>query len=261
MSLTRHAPQIVDSFRQLVARPVAAAGIVVPGLALVAGGQVLANAEGAAAPLGLALTMLATTGMSFLWQRRLVAGEALSPVQFALRLLVWTVIVQLLQGFELAPTILFGLLLKDIPNADAYTRAGIQLFQILIGGLFLILPQLALGRWKDLAGTKLQEIVLAGGLAVGLGYVIINLPFMLAGEIAKALFADFAPNAGATVVAATEQAIHALNVLVVAGYMALVWVELKDLPSRLNPPEEAIEPAEPKERRTTRINRTTKAKR
>lgn len=261
MSLTRHAPQIVDSFRQLVARPAAAARIVVPGLALVAGGQVLANSGGAVTPLGLVLTMLATTGMCFLWQRQLVAGEALSPVQAVLRVLLWTVILQLLQGFELAPTILFGLLLKDIPNAEVYTRAGIQLFQILIGGLFLILPQLALGKWKDLAGTKLQEIVLAGGLAVGLGYVIINLPFMLLGEIAKALFADFAPDAGATTMAATQQIIQALNVLVVAGYMALVWTELKDLPSRLNPPEEASEPGEPKERRTTRINRTTKAKR
>ncbi|MGE5516276.1 MAG: hypothetical protein ACM31D_10705 [Bacteroidota bacterium] len=260
MSLTRHAPQILESFRQFVVRPVAAARIVVPGLALVAGGQMLAAGETGLTGLGLALTMFAITGMAFLWQRALVEGEPMSALQLAPRLLLWTVILQLLQGFELAPTILFGLLLKDMPNAEIYTRAGIQLFQILIGGLFLILPQLALGRWRDMAGTKLQEMVLAGGLAVGLGYVIINLPFMVLGEIAKALFADFLPTAGETTVTLTLQMIHALNVLVVAGYMALVWRELKDLPSRLNPPAEADDEAAPKERRTTRINRATKAR-
>lgn len=261
MSLTRYAPQILDSFRQFVARPVAAARVVVPGLAVVAGGQVLAAGGGGATGAGLALSMLGIATMAFLWQRSLTEGETLSPVQFVLRLLLWMIILQLLQGFELAPTILFGILLKDMPNAELYTRTGIQLFQVLIGGLFLILPQLALGKWKDLAGTKLQEMVLAGGLAVGLGYVIINLPFMVLGEIAKALFADFAPTAGDTAVGLTLQLIHALNVVAVAGYMTLVWVELKDLPSRLNPPEEDAAEAEPKERRTTRINRTTKAKR
>lgn len=260
MSLTRHAPQILDSFRQFVARPVAAARVVVPGLAAVAGGQVLAAGGGGLTGVGLALSTLGIAAMAFLWQRSLTEGEALSPVQFVLRLLLWMIILQLLQGFELAPTILFGILLKDMPNAELYTRTGIQLFQVLIGGLFLVLPQLALGKWKDLAGTKLQEMVLAGGLAVGLGYVIINLPFMVLGEIAKALFADFAPNAGDTAIGLTLQLIHALNVVVMAGYMTLVWVELKDLPSRLNPPEEETA-AEPKERRTTRINRTTKVRR
>jgi hypothetical protein len=259
MSLTRYAPQILDSFRQIAARPAAAVRIVVPGLAVIAGGQILAAQGGAQAGIGLALSSVAAAAMCFLWQRTLAEGEALSPLQFVLRLLLWLIILQLLQGFELAPTILFGILLKDMPNAELYTRTGIQLFQVLIGGLFLILPQLALGRWKDLAGTKLQEMVLAAGLAVGLGYVIINLPFLVLGEIAKALFADFAPNAGDAAVTVTLQLIHALNTLVVAGYMALVWTQLKDLPSRLNPPEPE-DAAEPKERRTTRINRTTKAR-
>lgn len=259
MSLTRYAPQILDSFRQIVARPMAVARIVVPGLALVVGGQLLAgHAQWAA--LGLALSTVAATGMCFLWQRQLAEGETLSPLQMVLRFALWTVILQLLQGFELAPTILFGILLRDMPNAEVYTRTGIQLFQVLIGGLFLILPQLALGRWKDMAGTKVQEMVLSAGIAVGLGYVIINLPFMVAGEIAKALFTDFAPTAGDTVVAATLQAIHALNTLVMAGYFALVWTLLKDAPSRLNPATDA-EPAEAKERRTTRITRDTKARR
>lgn len=262
MSLTRYAPQIIDAFRLTVARPVAAACTLGPGLAMVAAGQVMVGQGGELAGPGMLLGMVGITGMGFFWQRVLAEGEALSPVQMAPRLILWMVILQLLQGFELAPTILFGLLLKDMPNAEVYTRTGIQLFQLLIGGLFLILPQLALGTWKEMAGTKLQEMVLAGGIAVGLGYVVINLPFMLAGEIAKALFAEFAPNAGDNAVALALQLIHALNVAVVAGYFALVWTQLKDLPSRLalaaDPEPEA---AEPKERRTTRINRTTKAKR
>lgn len=260
MSLTRYAPQILDAFRLIATRPAASATIVVPGLVLVAGSGVLAAQGEAMAATAMMLSMLAVTAMGFFWQRALVQGEPLSPLQVAPRLILWMVILQLLQGFELAPTILFGLLLKDVPNAEAYTRTGIQLFQLLIGGLFLILPQLALGRWKQLAGTRLQEMVLAGGIAVGLGYVIVNLPFMLAAEVAKGLFADFAPQASETVVSVTLQVLHALNMVVMAGYFALVWNVLKDQPSRLNPPAEA-EADEAKERRTTRINRTTKARR
>lgn len=261
MSLTRYAPQILDSFRQIAARPAAAARIVVPGLAVLTGAQLLVARGDSLAGLGLVLGMFAITAMAVLWQRTLAEGEKLSPGQFALRLLLWTVILQLLQGFELAPAMLLGMLVNDMPNSEVYVRTGIQLFQVLIGGLFLILPQLALGRWKDMAGTKLQEMVLAGGVAIGLGYVIINLPFMLAGEIAKALFADFAPSAGMTAMAMTLEIIHALNIVVVAGYFALVWSVLKDLPSRLAPVEDDAEAAAPKERRTTRISRTSKAKR
>lgn len=259
MSLTQYAPQILDAFRQVVAKPVASARLIVPGLALVAGGQALAFHFGAV-PAGLGLSALATAAMGFLWQRELAEGEPLAPIQMALRFVLWTVVVQLLQGFELAPTILFNILLKDVPNADLYTRTGLQLFQLLVGGLYLMPAQLALGRWKDLAGTRLQEMVLAAGLAVGLGYVVINLPFMVANEVARALFTDFAPAAGEGVAAMVQQGIHALNVMVVAGYFALVWGLLKDLPSRLNPPAEA-EVAEPKERRTTRITRASKARR
>lgn len=260
MSLTRYAPQILDSFRLIVAKPAASAGIAVPGLALVLGGQFLADSQSGLMALGMALTTLAIAGMGFAWQRCLAEGESLSPVQVVLRLALWAIILQLLQGFELAPTILFGILLKDMPNAEIYTRTGIQLFQVLIGGLFLMLPQLALGRWKDLGGTRLQEMVLAAGIAVGLGYVIINLPFMVAGEIVKALFIDFAPDAGEAVVAMTLQGVHALNILVLSGYFALVWTVLKDQPSRLNPQGDA-EPEQAKERRTTRVTRASKAKR
>lgn len=263
MSLTRYAPQILDAFRLTVARPAAAAGIMLPGLALVAGGHVLsADETSALRPVAMLLPVLAVTAMGFFWQRVVAEGEELSPLQMALRMVLWMIILQLLQGFELAPTVLLGLLLKDTPNADVYVRTGVQLFQLLIGGLFLILPQLALGKWKDLAGTKLQEMVLTAGIAVGLGYVVINLPFMLAGEIAKGLFADFAPGASETTVLLVLQLLHALNVVIVAGYFALVWAQVKDVPSRLAQAIEPEAPAKaPKERRTTRINRITKAKR
>lgn len=265
MSLTRYAPQILDAFRLIVARPKESAVLLLPGLALVAGGQLAAGQGGATAGIGLMLGMAAIAAMGFFWQRVLTAGQSgvedLTPVQMVLRLALWLIILQLLQGFELAPTILMGMLLKDMPNSEVYTRTGIQVFQLLIGGLFLILPQLALGSWKDLAGTKLQEMVLSGGIAVGLGYVIINLPFIVLAEIAKGLFTDFAPNAGEAVVAAVLQVLHALNVVIMAGYMALVWNLLKDVPSRLSQAADPVQPGEPKVRRTTRINRTTKAKR
>lgn len=258
MSLTRYAPQILDAFRLMVTRPAASAVIVVPGLALVAGANVLGAQGGNLAGLGMMLSMLAVTGMGFFWQRTLAEGETLTPIQMAPRLILWMVILQLLQGFELAPTILFGLWLKDMPNAEIYTRTGIQVFQLLIGGLFLALPQLALGRWKDMAGTKLQEMVLSGGIAIGLGYVIVNLPFIMVTEVAKGLFADFASDLNGTVVTMTLQVVHALNMVVMAGYFALVWAVLKDQPSRFDPPAET--PVDPKERRTTRITRTSKAR-
>jgi len=260
MSLTRYAPQILESFRLVAARPALAAGIAVPGLALVVGGQALAGAGGLQ-PMGLGLSALAASGMGYLWQRGLATGASSSPVQLVLRFVLWTLALNVLQGFELAPTILFSILLGDMPNAELYTRTGVQRLQLLIGGLFLLLPQLARGTWAELKSTKLQEMVLAGGMAVGLGYVVISLPFTVASEIARALFADFAPQADTSTIAMVGQSIHALNVFVVSGYFALVWMELKDLPSRLNPPAEADDAAEPKVRRTTRVNRLSKAKR
>lgn len=260
MSLTRYTPHVLDSFRRVVARPALAAGLIVPGLALVVGGQALAGMAGLA-PMGQGLSALAAAGMGYVWQRSLTEGEAMSPVQMVLRFVLWTLALNILQGFELAPQILFAIVLGNMPNAELYTRTGVQLFQLLIGGLFLMLPQLARGSWKELAGTKLQEMVLNGGMAVGLGYVIVNLPFMVLSELAKALFADFAPNAAEGTLAMVGQSIHALNVLVVAGYFALVWTELKDAPSRFGPVTESAEPGEPKTRRTTRINRVSKGAR
>ena len=120
MSLTRYAPQILESFRLVAARPALAAGIAVPGLALVVGGQALAGAGGLQ-PMGLGLSALAASGMGYLWQRGLATGASSSPVQLVLRFVLWTLALNVLQGFELAPTILFSILLGDMPNAELYT--------------------------------------------------------------------------------------------------------------------------------------------
>lgn len=262
MSLTRYAPQILDAFRLPVTRPLAFARALLPGLALV-GASVLVHDSGfaGAAQLGLLLNGLGLGAAGFLWSRAVAvpADESASTARILVRWLLWAVIFQMLEGVQLVPSVLLASLFAGMPNAEIYTRTGLQVFQMLIGGLFLVLPHIALGRWKELAGSRLQELVIAGGVAVGLGFVITNLPFLALSEVTGALFHDFAPQASFAA-AATGQILHLLYVLVAAGYFALVWTVLKDTaPSRSAAPP--AEDSAPRERRTTRITRATKAKR
>ena len=125
MSLTRYTPHVLDSFRRVVARPALAAGLIVPGLALVVGGQALAGMAGLA-PMGQGLSALAAAGMGYVWQRSLTEGEAMSPVQMVLRFVLWTLALNILQGFARAPQNQFAIVLGNMPNAELYTRTGVH---------------------------------------------------------------------------------------------------------------------------------------
>jgi hypothetical protein len=261
MSLTRYAPQIVDAFRQPVTKPIAFARALAPGVVLVLAGMAIRNAGFAgAAQLGLLLNAFGVGTAGFLWSRSVARPiEAEVPlVQLVIRWLLWVVIFQMLLGVQLVPSALLASLFAGMADAEIYVRASLQVFQMLIGCLFLVLPHLALGRWKELPGIRLQELVIAGGIAVGLGFVITNLPFLALSEVTRAGFQDFAPEA-AFAAATTDQIIHLLFVIVAAGYFALVWDDLKDTAASRLPAEPV--PSAPRERRTTRITRLTKAKR
>lgn len=266
MSFTRYFPHAGQAFGLLALNPAALARVAGPCLGLGLAAVLLKDADVPGA-LGMSsgLTALAFGGLGFFWQRTVAGAEAadLGLAQMIGRLLLWTLAYQLLQGFELFPAVLFGLLLDGHAQAELLTRTGLQVFQILVGTFFLLLPHLALARWKDLAGTRLQEMVLAGGLAVGLGYVLVTIPFLVLGELAKGgIGGVLSPGTAQTVV---ELVIQFFGALVTAGYFALVWTSLRaTAPSLIAAAQAAGDAAAPepaKPRRTSRITKATKAKR
>ncbi len=260
MSITRYTPQLVQGFKLPVLNAGAFARVAAPWLVLAVAAGLMAQSAPQASFL---LAAVAVGGFGFFWQRHVAADQAekLSLLATLVRLALWVVAYQSLQGFELVAEILMRSLLASQENMEVLVKAGRQIFQILIGGLFLMLPHLAMATKAEIMGTRLQEMVLAAGVAVGFGYVLGYLPFMVAADMARDAFAQYAP--GATLAAAlTDRLIHFLSVAVAAGYFALVWSDLRTTaPSPTGAVKTPEAPAEPRERRTTRITRTSKARR
>ncbi|MBC7953090.1 MAG: hypothetical protein H7Z12_14880 [Rhodospirillaceae bacterium] len=269
MSVTRYSPHIRQAFRVPAQNPAMLVRIAAPWLVLALVALFIKDAPfGGAALLSMALMAVAFGGFGFFWQR-FVGGEQaviLSPVGKAIRLLLWIMAYQALQGLELFSALLLGILFEGQTNVDVLVKAGQQLFQILIGCFFLMLPHFALGTKEEVRGTRLQEMVLAGGIAVGLGYVLSYLPFLFLAEIARSGFASLEQTA--TVEQASGMVsfvIHFLSVMIATGYFALTWIDLRASAPRLGQQAaeaEAVDEAEPaKEKRTTRLNRANKARR
>lgn len=262
MSLTRYAPQMFESFRQPVRRPARFALSLAVGAVLVVAGQAAHGAGFAGAgQAGMLLTALGMGAAGFLWSVAVAGSDApvLSPIQMMTRLLAWTMGFQALEGVQMVASILLGALFAGMADADVYARAGGQIFQMLIGCFYLALPQLALGAWRDLGGTRLQEMVAVGGVAVGLCFVIITLPFMAASDLARGLYLDFAP-AAVFAAAITGPLIHLLWGIIAAGYLVLVWRRIREVAAERA--EDVADPAKPdRPRRTTRITRESKARR
>ncbi|MBC7907931.1 MAG: hypothetical protein H7Y60_14470 [Rhodospirillaceae bacterium] len=267
MSLTRYSPHIAQAFRLPAQNPATLVRIAAPWFVLALGALFIKDAPFAAAgALSMVLMAVAFGGLGFFWQRFVGAGEAvpLTPGGKVIRFLLWIMAYQALQGLELFSALLLGLLFEGQENADVMIKVGQQLFQILIGCFFLILPHFALATSEEVRGNRLQEMVLAGGVAVGLGYVLSYLPFLALSEIARSGFASM-PQDGVIEQAssAVSLIIHFLSVLIATGYFALTWMDLRATAPRLGPQAAApVEDSEPaKEKRTTRLNRGSKAKR
>jgi hypothetical protein len=103
---------------------------------------------------------------------------------------------------------------------------AIQAFMVLIGAVYLLLPDLALNV-KGKPGPGLPEIVQAGGLSVGFGYVFATLPFSAAVFVLSTVM----PTPTDLLTHTLEQAAllipTTLSGAVGWGYLALVWKELK----------------------------------
>ena len=262
MSLTRYAPQLHQSLRLLGTEPVTL-------VRCAAAWFVLALAAHFAKGLGLpggplipfALNALAFGAFAVPWQRFVALGEkpkAPVAVSLTLRSLAWALTYQVFLGFEAVVTQLFTIILADNTNADVIALAGTQLFQLLIGPMLLMLPHITLWRKEDKA-ANLQEIVIAGGLAVGLCYVLAGLPFTLATMMLVEITPMLPPGPVTEIGLVVAQfLISFLATAVMAAYYALVWQDLRaTTPSRMAEAQAAAKEAkakdEGKERRTHRL--------
>ncbi|MBX9635066.1 MAG: hypothetical protein K2X44_08805 [Magnetospirillum sp.] len=267
MSLTRYSPHIGQAFRLPAQNPAMLVRVTAPWVVLAVVALFIKDAPvSGAAVIGMILMAFAFGGFGFSWQRFVGAAEAtpLSLPGKIIRLLLWVMAYQALQGIELFSALMLGMMFDGQANAEVMVKAGQQLFQILIGCFFLILPHFALATKEEVRGTRLQEMVLAGGVAVGLGYVISYLPFLALSEIARSGFASLTQDSMVEQASsAVSLIIHFLSVLIATGYFTLVWIELRATAPRLGQPaaEPVAEAAPAKEKRTTRLNRTNKARR
>lgn len=227
MNLTRFSLQLKLAFFQLVERPgtLARIGGLWFLLAVAAQIAVLVAGEGGLPFAAAAINGLAFGGFGYHWQRATVLGDS-NPLKLDGKLVMWALSYQLLLIAEAAPTPLLLQLMEGSPNAAAIAQAGQQVFQILIGGFFLILPHLAL--YQGDGRPSLMEMTMKGGLAVGLGYVLAGLPFLMAQHLWKDVAISLPATLPAQAIAAAIQTLLAFAALAVSGgYFALVWKELR----------------------------------
>lgn len=211
-------------------------------------------------PISFALNTLAMGGFAIHWQRFIGLDQRPAvplALTFGPRALIWALVYQLMLGVESAPALVMAPALAGQPHADILGLAVQEAFQLLIGPMFLILPHIAL-KARDHAGTSLQTLVTTGGLAVGFGYVLANLPFLM---IAQAL-ANLVPQLPNTdtvnaVVAVAQTVLTFMAFTVSMGFFALVWRNLSvgvAGPAAAPPqPEPAVKP-----RRTERLTKPGK---
>lgn len=258
MSLTRYAPQLAQAFRLPLDRPAmlarcAAAWLVLALAAHYARGLGLPG--GAAIPF--ALNALAFGAFAVAWQRFAARGEEPSTVvavRLSWREPAWALSWQVFLGFEAVLSQMLAMVFANTQEGPVLAIAGVQAFQLLIGAMLLLLPHIALWQ-RGQPGPKLAEMITAGGLAVGLGYVLAMLPFTLLGLALPQLFGVLPPGPAADMaLSAVQIVLSFLAVTVASGYFALVWVELR---KSVAPAEPAAPPAEEpvKPRRTHRLNR------
>lgn len=262
MSLTRYAPQLGQAFRLIASEPVTLVRCAAAWFTLALAAHF---AKGLGLPGGgvipFALNALAFGAFAVAWQRFVALGEKPKgpvAVHVGLRALGWAITYQVFLGFEAVVTQLFAIILAGNADAQIIALAGTQLFQLLIGPMLLMLPHAALWRKGEKGVATLQELVIAGGLAVGLGYVLAGLPFTLA-TLALAALAPMLPAGPATEIGlvVAQFVVSFLAVTVMAGYYALVWQDLRaNTVSRMNPAPDGEKKAEaPKERRTHRLSK------
>lgn len=230
MSLSRYSPHLGQAFLLPMSQPIKLLRLAGPWLALALAVPFLAGLDLPGGPLlPFALNAIAIGGFAVAWQRFVARGEVVSlphsPVMVG-RVLAWAVANQVLTAFENLPAPFINIMYPTDPTIGIL---AVQLFQLLIGAMFLLLPHISLWRRQD-ERPNLQEMVLAGGLAVGLGYAVTGLPFM----VMSTLLNDILPSADGIEGRLAQVVVSFLAVTVSAGYFALVWQELRSTAPVLN---------------------------
>jgi len=261
MSLNRYSTELADSFQLPLERPALWLRSLVPWLALAVAASLAGKLGVAVHPLvPFAATALAVGCFAVTWQRFVAQDEA-PGWKVGPRHLLWALVYQLMMGFESFPTLLLGPSLAEMENGVVIGIAVREAFQLLIGPMFLILPHVALYRRGE-GGASLQEMTLAGGLAVGFGYVLSGLPFVVIGEAWRNLVGQMPPGTGMDVADAILQSLLTFAaVTVMSAFYAKVWKRLRVEAPRLgrgivedpNAPPAEPDPAKP--RRTERLQK------
>lgn len=259
MSLNRFSTELAESFQSPLDHAGAWARSLAPWFVLAVGANIagklglVANGLVFFAISGLTLGLFAVT-----WQRFVALGEA-PGLKLGPRHLLWALAYQVMLGFESFPTLLLGPSLAEMENGTVIGIAIREVFQLLIGPMFLILPHIALYRRGE-GGASLQEMTLAGGLAVGFGYVLAGLPFVVISLAWADLLPQLPAGFGVDVADAVMQAaLSFATVTVVGAFYAKVWGRLRVEAPRLGRPADnaadkaADQPARP--RRTERLQK------
>ncbi|MBI2235988.1 MAG: hypothetical protein HYU60_03370 [Magnetospirillum sp.] len=235
MSLLRYLPQAIQSWSLLwnrkgallrTAWPAALAMLATPVVAEIGGPY------GRLAAMLLTAVCLGVFGVA--WVRLAGLGEEPgTPVHFRLggREIKYGVAAKLLEGFAMVPLIVVAVLVPEVGtlpiSAPLLAYGAYHLFLVLVGVLFLILPDIAL-REPGAPSPKLAEIILAsGGLEVGVGLVFAGLPF----TVPAASFDVQLPEAHSLGQALFNQALLTLPTLLAFAatwcFLAMVWVQAK----------------------------------
>lgn len=240
MSLNRYSTELAQAFQLPIERPAPWVRAIAPWFALALAAHFLA---GQGLPGGglipFALNALAFGAFAVTWQRFVALDEEPGrPLSLRVgpRHLLWALAYQLLLGFESFPTILLGSSLADMENGKVIGIAVQEAFQLLIGPMFLILPHIALYR-RGTGGASLQEMTLAGGLSVGFGYVLANLPFLVISLAWADLVGQLPAGQGTDIAAGLVQFLLSFAAVTVSSaFFAKVWLRLRDEAPRIGRP-------------------------
>ncbi|CAA7625279.1 conserved membrane hypothetical protein [Magnetospirillum sp. LM-5] len=263
MSLSRFTPQAARAFQLPMERPGPFLRCVAPWLVVAIVAR-LAQATPAPGPsIGFILQSLAIGTFATAWMRQVALDEQPVRFGFSLRAVLVAVIYQVALMFESFPRPFLELLLDGIKDGPLLAVAGVQIFQLLIGCFFLVLPHVALSKPGEAGGNRLQLMVLAGGLGVGLGYVLCGLPFLVMNMLWDEAAATL-PTEGLAGVAvdSVRLMISFAGIGVASAFFAQVWMVLQGVNPFVNqtPPAETEADSEPKAKRTERLNKLTKTK-
>ena len=264
MSLNRYAPELAQSFQLPLERTGPWLRAIVPWFVVAVAAQFAKDLDLPGQGLiPFLANLLAFGAFAVTWQRFVALDEApFRPVAIRIgwRHLVWGLAYQLLLGVEGAPALLVAKFMAGSADSQIYGLVAQEAFQVLIGPMFLILPHIALyKRDSGTNGASLQEMTLAGGISVGFGYVLSNLPFLMISLAWANLVPELPQGQITTVLAVIMPMVLSFAAMTVsAAFFAKVWMRLRIEAPRVGRPapddgQDGSGPVKP--RRTERLQK------